>query len=158
MLSRIAAIALGLFTWGSVAACAHHMDQAAQSALTWNFHVYGDEAKLAYGQPNSDLVGVMLTCQRGAGSVMVSSDVSRGKPQLVLASGETKLRLTGPAEADPYTGGVYLQARAPARAPALRQFAETGDLRLVRDLRDTEMNASPAAKGDIRRFFAHCEA
>lgn len=158
MLKRYAAIALGLFTWGSVAACAHHLDRQAESILQWNFHVFGDEAKLAYGQPNSDLVGVMLTCRRGAGSVMVSSDVPADRPVLVLASGSRKLSLTGPAEPDPYSGGLFLQASAPAGDPALQRFARTGDLRLVRRMQDTEMNARDAAKGDIRRFFAHCEA
>lgn len=158
MIRRLAAIALGLFTWGSVAACAHQMDQAAETSLTWNYAVYGEEAKLAYGQPNSDLVGVMLTCQRGAGAVMVSGDVPANKPVLVLASGDSKLSLAGVAEPDPYSGGLFMQASAPARDPALRRFAQTGDLRLVRALGDTKMNASAAAKGDIRRFFAHCEA
>lgn len=158
MIGRIAAIALGVVTWGSVAACAHHMDQAARSAFSWNYAVYGDEAKLAYGQPNTDLVGVMLTCRRGAGSVMVSSDVSRDRPVLVLASGSRELSLSGAAEPDPYSGGLFLQASASADDPALKRFARTGDLRLVRASRDTEMNAREAAKGDIRRFFAHCEA
>lgn len=158
MIGRIAAIALGVVTWGSVAACAHHMDQAAQSAFTWNYAVYGEEAKLAYGQPNTDLVGVMLTCQRGAGSVLVSTDVPRDRPMLVLASGSRELSLTGDAEPDPYSGGLFLQASAPAGDPALQNFARTGDLRLVRASRDTRMDARDAAKGDIRRFFAHCEA
>jgi len=158
MLSRIAAIALGVFTWGSVAACAHHLDRAAEAALTWNYAVYGDEAKLAYGQPNSDLVGVMLSCQRGAGSVLVSSDVKAARAMLVLASDQQRLSLSGPAERDPYAGGYYLQASAPAASPALRQFAETGRLSLERGQDETEMNAQGAAKGDIRRFFAHCEA
>ena len=155
---RIAAIALGLFTWGSVAACAHHIDQTNAGALTWNLHMAGTEAKLAYGQPNSDLVGLMLTCQQGSGTVLVSGDVSADRPQLVLASGDRRLRLAGAAQPDPYTGGLYVEASAPAESPALRRFARTGDLRLVRKLADREMAAPASARGDIRRFFAHCEA
>lgn len=155
---RIAAIALGLFTWGSVAACAHQMDQARTGDLTWNLHMAGTQAKLAYGQPNSDLVGLMMSCEQGSGAVMVSGDVTTDSAKLVLASGDRKLHLSGDAQPDPYTGGLYVEASAPAGSPALQRFAQTGDLRMVRTMADRDMQAPDAAKGDIRRFFAHCEA
>lgn len=157
---RLAAIALGLFTWGSVAACAHQMDQASAntSDLTWNLHVAGTQAKLAYGQPNSDLVGLMMSCEQGSGAVTVSGDVPADKPMLVLASGASKLSLSGQAEPDPYSGGMFMEASAPADSPALRRFARTGEMRLVRTMADQDLQAPEAAKGDIRRFFAHCEA
>ncbi len=155
---RIASIALGLFTWASVAACAHHMDQSQASAATWNLHVAGSQAKLAYGMPNSDLVGLMMTCERGSQAVVVSGDVSAKRPMLVLASGGQKLELNGAAEPDPYTGGLWLEAEAPVGEPALKRFARTGDLKLKRPLGGLDMGASDNARGDIRRFFAHCEA
>jgi hypothetical protein len=151
------AIAVGLLSFGSVAAVAHTIDRVSPD-VTWNLTVYGDEAKLAYGQPNSDLVGVMMTCQRGDGAVTVSGDVPADKPVMVLASGERRLSLSGPAEADPYSGGHYLEARAPLHNAALDRFAETGDLAMVSGGRSTDMHASAQARGDIQRFFAHCEA
>jgi hypothetical protein len=151
---RAIAIALGLFTWASVAACAHQMDMRAASAPTWNLYMIGDEAKLAYGPPNTDLVGVMMSCQRGSGAVTVSGDVPEDQPQLVLVSGDSRLRLKGPAEVDPFGAGPYMEASAPSSAPALARFARTGDLALG----TTSMRASSKARGDIRRFFAHCEA
>jgi len=155
---RILSIALGVFTWGSMAACAHHLDQAHAAAVTWNLFVAGSEAKLAWGQPNSDLVGIMMTCQRGSNAVLVSGDVAADRPRLVLASGRQKLTLNGAAEPDPYTGGHWMEARASTGEAALRRFARTGDLTLVKRLGSLEMQASDDAKGDIRRFFAHCEA
>ncbi len=154
---KIIAIAIGILSFGSVAAFAHTIDQTP-AGVTWNLTVYGDEAKLAYGQPNSDLVGVMMTCQRGDGAITVSGDVASDKPVMVLASGERRLSLSGPAEADPYSGGHYMEARAPLHNAALDNFAETGDLAMVTDGRSTDMHASVKARGDIQRFFAHCEA
>ena len=156
-MGRVLAIALGLFTWGSVAAWAHQIDQTTPTT-TWNLYVEGDQAKLAYGAPNSDLVGVMLSCNRGDGAVTVSGDVSPDKPQLVLTSGKRELTLSGPAESDPFGGGLYMEARASTHDGALARFARTGDLSLQRGYGETDMHASANAKGDIQRFFAHCEA
>ena len=151
------AIAIGFLSFGSVAAVAHTIDRVSPD-VTWNLTVYGDEAKLAYGQPNSDLVGVMMTCQRGDGAVVVSGDVPAEKPTMILASGDRRLSLSGPAEADPYTGGHYMEARAPLHNAALDRFARTGDMAIVNGGRLTDMQASSKARGDIQRFFAHCEA
>lgn len=157
---KLAAIGLGLVAYAAVAACAHSMDQAqAQTGpVTWNLHMNGDEAKLAYGQPNSDLVGVMLTCERGSGMVTVAGDVSKDRPVLVLASGRETLKLQGQAEPDPYTGGLWMEAEAPVRAQALARFERTGDLAVKQRIGRMNMNASDTSKGDIQTFFAHCEA
>jgi len=155
---RLLAIGLGLFTYFSVAACAHHLDTAYAQSVRWNLFVAGDQAKLAYGQPNSDLAGLILSCDRGAGTVLVSGDVPADRPVMVLASGERRLKLEGDATPDPFTGGLYLEAKASAGDPALQRFARTGDLNLVRPLNDLEMRAAAPERGDIRRFFAHCEA
>lgn len=151
------AIAVGLLSFGSVAAFAHTIDRVFPD-VTWNLTVYGDEAKLAYGPPDSDLVGVMMTCQRGDRAVTVSGDVPGDRPAIVLASGERRLSLAGPVEADPYSGGHYMEARAPLHNAALDRFAETGELAMVMGGRSTELHASAKAKGDIQRFFAHCDA
>ena len=155
---KLAAIGLGLFTWFSVAACAHKMDSAYAQTVKWNLFVAGDEAKLAYGQPNSDLAGLIMACDRGAGVVRVSGDVPANKPKLVLTSGARKLELTGEATPDPFTGGLYMEAEASTRDAALRRFARTGDLKVARPIRDLEMRATGESRGDIARFFAHCEA
>lgn len=155
---KIAAIGMGLAGFAAVAACAHTLDSAQSSNLTWNLHVAGSEAKLAYGQPNSDMVGVMMTCDRGSGRVLVSGDVTIDRPVLVLASGRQTTNLKGDAEADPYTGGLWLQAETTTRDAALRRFARTGDLTLKQAGGQLNMSASDSAKGDIQTFFAHCDA
>jgi len=151
------AIAAGIFCLGSVAAVAHTVDQSAP-AVTWNLYVNGDEAKLAYGQPDSDLVGVMMSCNRGDGAVTVSGDVDPAKPQMTLASGEKQIQLSGPASTDPMGEGLYMEARASTHDAAIARFARTGDLSIRTGATMTEMRASAQARGDIRRFFAHCEA
>jgi len=155
---RLFSIALGIFAWISVAACAHHLDTAHASSVTWNLFVAGDEAHLAYGQPNSDLVGVKLTCQRGSNAVLIAGDVPSENARLVLASGRQRLALEGAASPDPFTGAYWMEANASTRSAALKRFAQTGDLSLVKRLGSLDMRASEQAKGDIRRFFAHCEA
>ena len=154
---KILALAAGLACLGSVAAVAHTIDQQTPG-VTWNLYVYGDEAKLAYGQPNSDLVGIMMSCNRGDGAVTVAGDVDPSRPQLVLASGEKQVALSGPASTDPFGGGLYMEARASTHDAAIAHFAKTGDLAVRDGQRITEMRASMKARGDIRRFFAHCEA
>lgn len=94
------AVAVGPPGFGSVAAFARTIDRVS-TVVTWNLTVHGDEAKLAYGKPNSDLVGVMMTCERGDGAVTVSGDAPADRPAPVLTSGERRLGLSGPTEADP---------------------------------------------------------
>lgn len=151
------AIAVGILALGSVAAVAHTVDQQP-TGVTWNLYVNGDEAKLAYGQPNSDLVGIMMACNRGDQAVTVSGDVDPAKPQLVLASGEKSVALSGPASSDPFGGGLYMEARASTHDAAIARFARTGDLTVRQGQGAVEMRASDKARGDIQRFFAHCEA
>lgn len=155
---KIAAIGLGLAAYAAVAACAHTLDRVQPSAVAWNLHVAGDQAKLAYGQPNSDLVGLMLTCERGSGQVVVAGDVSADRPVLVLASGRKTLKLQGQAEPDPYTGGLWMEAAAPTGEDTFARFQRTGDLKIKQRIGAMNMSASESSKRDIRRFFAHCQA
>ena len=155
---KLAAIGVGVAAYVAVAACAHTMDTVRTSSVDWNLHLAGNEAKLAYGQPNSDLVGLMMSCERGSGAVLVSGDVTPERPVLVLASGRQTLKLQGDASPDPYTGGLFMEAETSTEADTLKRFQRTGDLALKQRLGKLEMRASDNAKGDIRKFFAHCEA
>lgn len=150
------AIAAALCCIGSVAAVAHTVDQSTQGA-SWSLQVVGDEAKLAYGRPSSDLLVVMMTCRSGEGAVMVSGEASFAQPSLVLISGGSRLTLAGPAQADPFSGGAIVEARAPLQAPTFSRFAQSGELALAVGGRSRIIGANAKARGDIRRFFAHCE-
>lgn len=51
-----------------------------------------------------------------------------------------------------------METRAPLHGAALDHFARTGDLAMVTGGRSADLHASAKARGDIQRFFAHCEA
>jgi hypothetical protein len=123
---------------------------------TWNFVFDGAEAKLAYGRPNSDEVGLMMTCAPKSGLVVVSGDVDAQAPRMTLVSGSASTRLSGTAEPDPLSGGTWFEAHAPLRQGALREFARTGSLSLVRGDRRTSMTAGRDEREAVGRFFQAC--
>lgn len=139
---------------GLVSACAHPLPQPER--LSWNYFFDGQEAKLAYGRPNSDEVGLMMTCAPHSGSVLVSSDATAGQPRLILVSGKSKSTLSGSAEVDPLTGTTQAHAAASLRDAALRGFARSGKLSVERDGRSLEMPASLGDRDAVRRFFSAC--
>lgn len=150
--SLILMAALG-FT-GLLSACAHPLPQPEH--LSWNYFFDGQEAKLAYGRPNSDEVGLMMTCAPHSGSVLVSSDATAGQPRLILASGKAVSTLQGSAEVDPLTGTTQAHASASLHDAALTGFARSGKLSVKRDGHALAMPASLGDRDAVRRFFSAC--
>lgn len=142
-----------------LAACAHQ-DAARAPAMAWLLTQTPEEgAKLAFGEPQSDNVVLMLTCRPGSGEVVLArTGAADQPPAIILASGGREGRFAG--EATPFGGasGVYVEASAPAAHPALAAFRRTGDLTLREDLASIRLPADRAAHRRIETFFDACGA
>ncbi len=129
---------------------------SASEPMGWNYFFDGQEAKLAWGMPNSDAVGLMLTCAPHSRSVLVSGDAEPGQPHLILASDRTVSRLSGGAQADPLSGSTLVEARTGLGDPALAAFARSGHLTQRAGLHAAAMNATPKDRDAVSRFFQAC--
>jgi hypothetical protein len=115
----------------------------------------GEGAKLAYGEPQSDNVLLMMTCQPRSGRVLISAPATSSEIELV--SGRERSRLTG--QAAPAMGdAILIEAQATPDDRALASFARTGDLALVADGRRASLPARSAEQRAIAGFFGACRA
>lgn len=144
---------------GIVAAC--QQSGGAVSAITptpgFGLHYLdeGASAKLAYGQTNSDNVGLMLECAKGSKRIEISDLARGGNRKLVLKSG--KARSDFGAEIAPGPGPQVLIANGRTDTPALAAFRETGRIEVENGARRYGVSATVAEHADVKRFFATCE-
>lgn len=137
--------------------CATSRPPALSSdALAWNFYTEGSQAKLAWGRPNSDDVGLMLTCNAHSRQVMLTSDGAPGERQLQLVSDNVTSKLPVRLEKDAMSEGGVLEAWAPLADGALSAFARSGRLTLVRQGARYTMSASDSDRAAVRSFFKAC--
>jgi hypothetical protein len=143
------------------AGCSQDTQQAGYATtLPSNFGLYyldeGPSAKLAYGQANSDNVGLMLQCAKGSRVVEVSDVVrSSPAPTLTLISAGRSSALK--AEVQSGEGSAIVTAKAPAAAPALAAFRRSGKLEVSYAGLHYGVTAKPQEKAGVERFFAACE-
>ena len=141
----------------TIAACAHPAPEA-QAAMQWSFnytHVEG--LKLVYGQPRSDNVLVMLSCQPHSGLVEIAVATSEVKPGTVgLLSRRVGFDLTGAPAPTPVEGVGMVMGTTRADVPALEGFARTGEL----SVRTAGRRIAATARGDdhalVSGFFGQC--
>ena len=143
-----------------LAACAHQGDGGARGGMAWSLHhAEGEGAKLAYGQPASDNVLLMMTCQPRSGQVLVSLTAPAGDaPAMIeLSSKGRSSRLAG--DLAPGMGdGAIIEAKASAIDPALASFARTGDLAVVEGDHSAKLPAGRAERAAVSDFFDQCRA
>lgn len=130
----------------------------AVPGFAWSFqNNEGEGPKVAYGTPASDNVVLMMTCEPGSQRVEVS--LMGGSPHggLVLVSGDARQTLKADLVASPGLGQMIQAVARPASAP-LAGFARTGDLSLIDRGRTVRIDASPAERPGVSRFFEACRA
>jgi hypothetical protein len=116
----------------------------------------GPSAKLAYGEANSDNVGLMLQCRKGSRDVEVSDAVrSAPAPTLTLASAGQTTALK--AEVTAGEGPTLVTARAPMTTPVLAGFRQSGRIEVSYAGLRYGVVAKPAERARVERFFAACE-
>ena len=157
-MKRRAIIGLGISCL--LASCAHQ-GGSGLPGMAWSLnHAEGEGAKLAYGQPQSDNVLIMMTCQPKSGQVLVSMTAPMDAPSdaIQLASRSWSSRLAADATPGMGEGAAYVEARAPVTDPALTSFAATGDLAVVANGRRAAMPVRAPERTVVSDFFASCRA
>jgi hypothetical protein len=153
----LVAFALGF----TVAACtADGGRPAPQAAMPAGYGLYfldeGGSAKLAYGQANSDNVGLMLECAKGSRLVKVT-DVVRSEPAptltLISAGRATALKTA----VEPGPGASVYTASAPAASPALMGFRSSGRMEVSYAGLRYGIAAKANERMGIEKFFSACE-
>lgn len=157
-MERRAIIGLGISCL--LASCAHQ-GQGGPSGMAWSLnHAEGEGAKLAYGQPQSDNVLIMMTCQPRSDQVLVSINAPIDAPldTIHLASRRNVSHL--PAQTTPGMGdgAAYVEARASVTDPTLASFDATGDLAVVSAGRRAALPVRGAERSTVSSFFAACRA
>lgn len=150
---------VSIFAALSLAGCAHPVTPVATGPdMAWSLsHAEGEGAKLAYGQPQTDNVLLMLTCAPRSGAVQVSMTAPNGTgaTALKLSSGGRSARLKGESAPSGLGDGLLVEAQARADDPVLTRFAESGELAVAVGARRTELPADPDKS---RRFVESCRA
>ena len=151
---------LGLGLSCLLAACAQQTGPSAPG-MAWSLnHAEGEGAKLAFGQPDSDNLLLMMTCQARSGEVMVTVAAPENRPAhaIELRSNERTTRLPGqivPAMAE---GEALIEAQTPATNPTLASFARTGDLSIGGDGSSAKLPVRAGERQVVRNFLATCRA
>lgn len=151
-LTLIAALSVGAL----LAACATTTPPRpmAQGRGAWTYSNAGrtEAAKLTYGVPNTDNVGLMLLCAQPRVKVWLPTPDHAPPRRIALRSG--KAHGAYPLAAGPKGDGV-LEASMPAADPVLDAFAASGEL--IAD--NTRLDARAATeRAAVRAFRGACPA
>ena len=141
-----------------LAACAHEGVESP-AAMAWSLHsAEGEGVKLAYGQPASDNVVLMMTCQPRSGQVLVSLTAPAGETPAVIeiSSKRQSTRLAG--ELVPGPANAMVEASAPATDPALQSFAKTGDISIADQTGSAKLPVGRVERLAVSDFFDRCAA
>lgn len=116
----------------------------------------GPSVKLAYGQANSDNVGLMLQCRKGSRAVEITEATGTPKtPRLTLISSGQSANLKSRIESG--EGSPVLVATASTTSPPLSAFRRSGGLEVVRSDGRYPLKATADERAGIEGFFAACE-
>jgi hypothetical protein len=157
--SIVAAMTVVLgFSAGALAGCQHERGPLTLASLSgFGLHLVdeGDHMKLAYGQSNSDNIGLMLECAKGSRRIAVSDLQRRGDDRVIrLASGEARSELRG--EVQEFEGVKLLLANARPSEAALEGFRKTGKLNVANGGVSYAVTASASEQTAVERFFSAC--
>jgi hypothetical protein len=137
------------------AACVSPPETAESGGPGIFYNEFDGQATLAYGEANSDAVGLMLQCASGSGAISVSDVVhSPSADRLTLVSGKVRSEL--PASLDTTTGQPTLYATASTDDRALDGFRRNGRIAVKARGGVYALEARPAERPGIERFFRTC--
>jgi|GEM_PF-1751618 len=133
------------------------LEVAAQQPVGFFYLDDGATAKLAYGEANSDNVGLMMECAKGSRTVLVT-DLVRSAPAatLTLISGGARADL--PAAVEAGDGPAIVTASLRTDAPALTSFRKSGAMEVSYAGLRYAMKAAPAERERVEQFFGACGA
>ena len=132
----------------------------APDGMKWNaFATPEKEQRLAYGLPDSDVVGIIFSCRRKTPAVGFHTNLAKGKPgagtvrfQSGKAQGRYAARLTPSEIAD----GLDAVGEIPLADAVLVAFEKSGLISQVEDKAYPQDARTAAERTDIKRFFGFC--
>ena len=135
--------------------CALPADRAGQLGMSWARSDNAESARLVLGVPETDNVRVIAVCRPHSGEVDLTIIGRRGDGASVdLYSGKVWARYPGAGHPDEETyGAVDIDFKLSAEDPVLRQWTETGELKIVFPDRRILL---PNAFGQAHDFVARC--
>ncbi len=150
---------LGLFCL--LAACAQQAGSPTAPNMAWSLnHAEGEGAKLAFGQPDSDNLLLMMTCQARSGEVLVTVAAPDDRPAkaIELKSDRRTTRLPGQVVPAMAEGEALIEAQTSATNPTLANFARTGDLYIGGEGASARLPVRAGERQVVRNFLATCRA
>jgi len=130
------------------------------STMVWTYREgLGGRAHLAFGVPDSDIVGIMFDCRRRAPVVGFVTELEKGKPGpgvVRFRSARTEGRYAARLERSEMTGDWEAKGDIPLADPVLAGFEKTGLISQVEDQVYVQNARSAAERANIKRFFGVC--
>jgi hypothetical protein len=132
----------------------------APDGLKWNYFGTPDnEKRLAYGLPDSDVVGIILSCRRKSPTVGFHTQLALGKPgtgTVGFRSGKAQGRYAAKLTRSEIADGLDAIGQIPLADAVLAAFEKTGLISQVEDKAYPQDARTPAERADIKRFFGFC--
>jgi len=133
---------------------------AAPAGMKWNLFATPDaEKRLAYGLPDSDVVGIIFSCRRKATRVGFLTNLAEGKPgagSVRFRSARVQGRYVAKLTPSEIADGLDAIGQIPLADPVLAAFEKTGRISQVEDKAYPQDARTPAERTDIKRFFGFC--
>lgn len=128
--------------------------------LKWNYFGTPDNDKrLAYGLPDSDVVGIIFSCRRKTPTVGFTTTLARGKPgggSVRFRSGKAEGRYAVKTTPSEIAEGLDAVGAIPLADAVMAAFEQTGLISQVEDKAYPQNARTPAERADIKRFFGFC--
>ena len=132
----------------------------APHGMKWNYFGTPDNDKrLAYGLPDSDVVGIIFSCHRKTPTVAFTTTLIHGKPGsglVSLRSGKAQGRYAAKTTPSEIADGLDAVGAIPLADAVLVAFEQTGLISQVDDKAYPQDARTPAERADIKRFFGFC--
>jgi hypothetical protein len=133
---------------------------AVDPSMVWNAFATPDkEQRLAYGLPDSDVVGIIFSCRRKTPAVGFHTELAKGKPgtgSVRFQSGRAQGRYTARLTASELSDGPDAVGEIPLADAVLAAFEKTGLISQVEDKAYPQDARTAAERADIKRFFGFC--
>lgn len=133
---------------------------AAPDGMKWNyFGTPENEKRLAYGLPDSDVVGIIFSCARKTSAVGLHTTLVNGKPgagTVRLRSGKAQGRYAAQLTPSEIADGLDAVGHIPLADAVLAAFEKTGLISQVDDKAYPQDARTAAERADIKRFFGFC--
>jgi hypothetical protein len=153
-------LAAGAAVLGACSTTTARAPAPAPDGMKWNYFGTPDNDKrLAYGLPDSDVVGIIFSCRRKAPTVGFTTTLIHGKPGsgvVRFQSGKAQGRYAAQTTVSEIADGLDAVGVIPLADAVLAAFEKTGLIRQVEDRAYPQDARTPAERADIKRFFGFC--